>query len=1035
MKLPLLSALLLAVAARAVEPVDFNRDVQPILSENCYHCHGPDAGGRKADLRLDKKEGAYRTKDGITVVKPGDPENSDLITRIFSTDKDEVMPNPKSNRKLTEAQKQLLKRWVEEGAKWGEHWAFVAPKRAEPIADFGVRIADWEKREPARGAKLRAQLPELEKWPQNPIDRFVLDRLLKEGLTPSPEAPPEKLIRRLTLDLTGLPPTPEEVDSAIQNSEFKIQNCADRLLASPRYGERMVWEWLDAARYADTNGYQGDPTRAMWFWRDWAIRAFNDNKPFDQFTVEQLAGDLLPEPTRDQLIATGFHRNHMINGEGGRIPEESRVDYVQDRVETTGMVWLGLTLNCCRCHDHKFDPIAQREYYQLSAYFNSIDETGGGGNDGQGLANPTISLATPADQAKIDALKATEEQAKKERDELEQQLRAAQPQWEETMRAGSAQPAEPTWHLLKPYEMFTERGTKLVVLEDGSIRAEGPSPETDEYSLNIDANLGELTGFKLEAIPDDAFKNRGPGRAPDAGNFVLSELTLQGAGKPVDLGVVSADFEQGGTYTAAGAVDGDAKTGWAIYPQWGKAHALILEARNQVGYGSRVQLSFRLSFKYGQQHTLGRFKLYATADSRALLRPTPPNIRAILAKAADQRSQPEHEEVTKHYLETNTELAAAKQRRDAAKKARESAENVLPRTMVMRERAQPRDTFILVKGAYDKFADKVAHGTPAALPPLAADAPPNRLTLAKWLVSPEHPLTARVTVNRLWQQFFGRGLVKTVDDFGVQGDKPTHPELLDWLAVEFRESGWDVKHLVRLIVTSATYRQSSIVPPGMAELDPENKLLARGPRFRLPSWMLRDQALAVSGLLVEKLGGPPVKVYQPAGVWEDATFGQIKFAQDHGDALYRRSLYIFWRRIVAPTLFFDTANRQNCTVKTGRTNTPLHALVTLDDITYVEAARALAERILKQGGATDDARLANGFRLCTARVPTNAERDILTASLARFRQKYIADPEAAKKLITTGESKPDPNLAPAELAAHTSFALLLLNLDETLTKE
>ncbi len=800
MKLSAISQIILA-AACAAEPVDFNRDIQPILSENCYHCHGPDAGARKAELRLDTKEGAYRTKEDITPVKPGDSAHSDAIVRIFSTEKDEVMPPPKSNRKLTEAQKEMLKRWVDEGAKWGEHWAFVAPKRAvvPGISDFGFQISDWEKRDAARGAELRKEQARLETWARNPIDAFVLDRMLREGLAPSPEAAPAKLCRRLYLDLTGLPPTPEEVDAFVADS---IGNLADRLLASPRYGERMVWEWLDAARYADTNGYQGDPTRAMWYWRDWAIKAFNDNKPFDQFTIEQLAGDLLPEPTREQLIATGFHRNHMINGEGGRIPEESRVDYVLDRVETTGMVWMALTFNCCRCHDHKFDQLKQREYYQLSAYFNSIDETGGGGNDGQGLAIPTLALGTPEDAAKIESLKTAEAAAKKERDELE--------------------------------------------------------------------------------------------------------------GKP--------------------------------------------------------------------------------------------------------------------------ELDAAKKKYEDAKKAREQAEAAVPRTMVMRERAQPRDTFILVKGAYDKFGDKVGHGTPAFLPPLAADAPANRLALARWLVSPEHPLTARVTVNRLWQQFFGRGLVKTTEDFGVQGEKPTHPELLDWLAVEFRESGWDVKHLVKLIVTSATYAQESVVPPGMAERDPENKLLARGARYRLPSWMLRDQALAVSGLLVEKVGGPPVKVYQPANIWEDATFGQIKFTQDHGEALYRRSLYIFWRRIVAPTLFFDTANRQNCAVKTGRTNTPLHALVTLNDITYVEAARALAERMMKHD-ANDEARLEFAFRLCTARPPNAVEKQVLVASLTRLRERYAADPEAAKKLIATGESKPDPALPAPELAAFTALGSLLLNLDETLTRE
>ena len=889
--------------------IDFSRDIQPILSENCYHCHGPDAKARKAELRLDQKEGAMRSQDGVKVVKPGDSKASELIARIFTTDADDVMPPVKSNRVLTVAQKELLRRWVDDGAKWGEHWAFVAPLRtAVPtISDFGFRISGWKKREPARTEEIGKRETALGQWPKNAIDHFTLDRLLAEGLAPSPEATPEKLCRRLYLDLTGLPPTPGEVDAFVKAftaageeergrqghketrregdtetglaaspprplspKDRAVENLADRLLASPRYGERMVWEWLEAARYADTNGYQGDPTRAMWYWRDWAIGAFNANMPFDKFTIEQIAGDLLPDPARGQLIATGFHRNHMINGEGGRIAEESRVDYVQDRVETTGTVWLGLTFNCCRCHDHKFDPILQREYYQLAAYFNSIEESGA--NDSGGLAKPILSLA---------------------------------------------------------------------------------SPEQDKELAELDRKLKE-----------------------------------------------------------AGA--------------------------------ARSEIEKRL--------------------------------RAVQSAAVNPKAK------------KNPELAAADKIAESAKKARADFEKAMPRTMIMRERAEPRDTFILVKGAYNQYADKVAHGVPAKLPPLPADATKNRLALARWLVAPENPLTARVTVNRLWQQFFGTGIVKTADNFGVQSDAPSHPELLDWLAVDFRESGWDVKRMVRLVVTSATYRQESGAgnqksevggqksevggqksevggqksevggqksevggqkperSPGASltsdlrfptsdfERDPENRLLARGPRHRLPSWMLRDQALAVSGLLVEKVGGPPVKTYQPPGVWEDATFGQIKFSQDHGEALYRRSLYIFWRRIVAPTVFFDVANRQGCSVKTGRTNTPLHALITMNDITFVEAARALAQRTLLAPG-DDAARIAVMFRRCTARLPSENESRVLLERLRILRETYREDGDAAQKLLAVGESKADASLPAAELAAWTGIATIALNLDETLSSE
>ena len=1003
-----------AAAVCAAEPVDFNRDVQPILSENCYHCHGPDGAARKADLRLDRKEDAYRTKDDITPVKPGDPAHSDAIVRILSTDKDEVMPPPKSHRTLTEAQKDLLKRWVEEGAKWGEHWAFVAPKKA-PVPELS---------EPGKT------------WARNSIDAFVLDRLLREGLAPSPEASPAKRCRRVYLDLTGIPPTPEEVDAfvaeAARDPQAAIRNLADRLLASPRYGERMVWEWLDAARYADTNGYQGDPTRAMWYWRDWAIKAFNDNKPFDQFTVEQLAGDLLPEPTREQLIATGFHRNHMINGEGGRIPEESRVDYVQDRVETTATVWMGLTFTCCRCHDHKFDPVTQREYYQLSAYFNSIDETGG--NDAGGLANPVLAFPSAEQEKKIAAAKAVEAQAKKERDELEKTLRDEQPLWEQTLKAGGENVVQPEWEVLHPEEATSEGGATLAVQPDGIIVASGTSPDVDEYVVMARTRLKNVNALRIEALPGDGLVNGGPGRA-DNGNFVLSELVVLGGGGPPDLQTISADFEQTG-WPLAAVLDGRNETGWAVMPAFGKTHTAIIGFKKPFnGYRPEEVLSFRLIFRtQNKQHTLGRFRFSITNSPTALLRPMPEKVREAIVVASENRNDEQKKVVSEFYLGTDGRLIATKKKADEAKKSREDEEKEMPRTMVMREREKPRDTFILVKGAYDKFGEKVGYGTPAVLPPLAGDAPKNRLALARWLVSPEHPLTARVTVNRLWQQFFGRGLVKTTEDFGVQGEKPTHPELLDWLAVEFRESGWDVKHLVKLIVTSATYAQSSVVPPGMAERDPENKLLARGARNRLPSWMLRDQALAVSGLLVEKVGGPAVKVYQPANVWEDATFGQIKYSQDHGEALYRRSLYIFWRRIVAPTLFFDTANRQNCAVKTGRTNTPLHALVTLNDITYTEAARALAGRMLKHD-ASDEARLDFAFRLCTARAPNASEKQVLTGSLARLRERYSADPEAAKKLIAAGESKPDPALPAPELAAFTALGSLLLNLDETLTRE
>jgi mono/diheme cytochrome c family protein len=829
---PVLIVAALTAETVAEDDVKFSRDVLPILSDNCFSCHGPDANARKADLRLDTKEGALRTENPVIV--PGKSAESDLVARITSPDPAEVMPPPKSNRKLTPAQIESLRRWIDEGAVWGKHWAFEPPQRpAVPAIDNRQSRID------------------------NPIDAFILARLEREGLSLSPQASKETLIRRVTLDLSGLPPTLDEVDAFVADtSPDAYEKVVDRLLASPRFGERMVWEWLDAARYADTNGYQGDPTRTMHFWRDWVIDALNSNMPFDQFTVEQLAGDLLPNPTQAQLVATGFHRNHMINGEGGRIAEESRVDYVQDRVETTGTVWLGLTFNCCRCHDHKFDPFTQREYYQLSAFFNSIEESGS--NDAGGLANPVITLSSPEQLKRIEELKAAEVDTNKRRDEIEKQLREALPEWEKSLTTESK-------------------------------------------------------------LPDD--------------------------------------------------------------------------------------------------------------------------IRAIVQKPADQRSDADKKKLTEFHRDNDSLFVTAKKQADEAKKSRDGFEKSLPRTMVMRERPQPRDTFILVRGAYDKFADKVTHAVPSVLPPLPSKSPTNRLALARWLVSPDNPLTARVTVNRMWQTFFGMGLVKTAEDFGVQGEKPSHPELLDWLATEFvgdatpSRHAWDVKHIIRLIVTSATYRQASVVTPTLVARDPENRLLARGARYRWPSWMIRDQSLAIGGLLVEKVGGPPVKGYQPAGIWEEATFGKIGYSQDHGESLYRRSLYQFWRRIVGPTVFFDVAARQTCQVKTARTNTPLHALVTLNDVTYVEAARALAERVLL-GPATEDAgRLTEAFRRCTSRPPRPNELAVLTKRLATLRETFSKDESAAKRLIAVGESKPSEKLNHAELAAYTSVATLLLNLDETITKE
>jgi hypothetical protein len=799
--------------------VQFNRDIRPILSDTCYTCHGPAKSARKAGLRLDSEV------SGSKVIVPGKLNESPLWKRITSKDPKKRMPPPHSGRQLTQKQIELFRLWIEQGAKWQKHWSFLAPQRP-PLP-------------PVKNTT----------WPRNAIDHFILARLQRENLQPSPGASRETLIRRVTLDLTGLPPTVAEVEAFLSDkSPNAYEKVVDRLLASPRYGERMVLEWLDAARYSDTNGYQTDGTRPMWPWRDWVIDALNRNMPFDQFTIEQLAGDLLPGATVSQKIATGFNRNHMLNGEGGRIAEESRVEYVVDRVNTTSTVWLGLTAACAQCHDHKYDPISQKEYYQLYAFFNNIAESGGV-DPRNSTAAPVLELPTPEQKAKIP-------QATRAVVDLEKQLKALaakflphQAEWEKTVKAD-----------------------------------------------------------KLPGKVADVLKIEKAKRTP--------------------------------------------------------AQAKIL---------------------------------------------------------------------TDHYLTTFAEGQALKQRLDRAKKSLNDLKNGVLITMVMEERPQPRDTFVLIRGAYDKYGAKVSAQVPAALPPLSKGTPNNRLALARWLVDPSNPLTARVTVNRCWQMFFGTGLVKTTEDFGSQGDAPSHPELLDWLAAEFR-GNWNVKALHRLIVTSATYRQSSQVTPLLLERDPTNRLLARGPRSRLNSFLLRDQALALSGLLVPKLGGPPVRPYQPPGIWEEFSFGTIRYMQDKGEKLYRRSLYTFWRRSVGPTNLFDTSARQVCSVRPSRTNTPLHALVLLNDVTYVEAARVWAERLMKQG-KTPEERLALAFRMATARQPSTAELKVLVKGFERVLKQYKEDRPAALKLVSTGEYPRDPKLDVAELAAYTGVASLILNLDEVITKE
>jgi hypothetical protein len=998
--------------------VQFNRDVRPILSERCFACHGPDKQKRKADLRLDVAAVALAPRDGRPAIVPHDPVKSELYRRITAQSVEDRMPPRKTGMTLSERQIETLRRWIEEGAEYEGHWSFIPPKRP-PLP--GVKNATW---------------------PRNDMDYFILSRLEKEGLFPSREADRAALIRRVTLDLTGLPPTLAEVDAFLEDAaEDAYEKVVERLLSSPRYGERMAVDWLDAARYADTHGYHIDSGRDMWPWRKWVIDAFNRNLPFDRFTVEQLAGDLLPNATMDQKVASGFNRNHMINFEGGAIPEEYQVAYIVDRINTTSTVWLGLTLACTQCHDHKFDPFTQKEYYQLYAFFHNVPENG---LDGQkGNAAPLIKLPTDAERGELDRISASIRQ-------IEERLRGPIPsvdadeaRWEET----AAAEAETLWAPLDPSDLRATGGARLAKGADRSIIASGENPARDTYTIVAPVGPGEVTALRLEALPDDSFPSKGPGRSQN-GNIVLTDVRLsllEGSERPLKLKKASADFSQK-DYPVQNAIDDRPETGWALSPEVGRRHFAVFEVGEPV-HGNeasflRVTLDFQSPFA---QHQLGRFRLSVTsAKDPHGERTLPANIRQILALLPEKRGEQQRAELRDHYRKSfSVELKPLYEEIDKLRNSQAELDKKIPTTMVMEEMPKPRETFMLVRGQYDKKGEKVAAGVPASLPPLPGGAPLNRLGLARWLVDPSHPLTARVIVNRYWQMYFGAGLVKTAEDFGSQGEWPSHPELLDWLATELIGSGWDLKGLQRLIVTSATYRQSSAATPELLERDPENRLLARGSRLRLQAEFIRDQALALGGLLDSRIGGPSVSPYQPPGLWEElasredgASWTAQVYKQSHGQDLYRRTLYTFWKRTSPPPTLqtFDAPDRETCTVRRARTNTPLQALILMNDPTYVEASRKLAERMMTEAPSSAEEKITFAFRLATARRPSEAELGLLKRAFDQQLLAYRNDSEAAVKLLSVGESKRNENLDAAELASWATVASMILNLDETVTK-
>ncbi len=1160
-----------AACAADGQEVDFQRDIRPILSDNCFQCHGPDEKTRYAGLRLDQRQNALAVlKSGHIAIVPGDAEKSELIRRITSADADVQMPPPQVNKRITPAQVELLRRWINAGAKYDKHWAFVPPIKPNPPT------------------------PKHADWARNPIDRFIAARFESQGMDPSPEADKATLIRRATLDLTGLPPTLEEVDAFINdNDPGAYEKVVDRLLSSKRYGEHQARYWLDAVRYGDTHGLHLDNYREMWKYRDWIIKAYNENKPFDQFTVEQIAGDLLPDPTMDQKIATGYVRAHVTTSEGGSIDDEVLVRYAVDRVETTSTIWLGLTTGCAACHDHKYDPISQKEFYQLYAFFNNTAEAAMDGNNA--APPPVVRVPTEDQKAQLDELSERMQAVRARMQGPMPELDAGQAAWEEQWRTRLTD----QWVTLDPSEFTSEGGASLTKQPDLSVLAEGVNPARDVYHVTARTDAREIVAIRLDALTDPSLPHTGPGRSENA-NFVLTEFeaTVAPVSDPSNVKTVrfvaaQADHEQRDQgYTIDKAIDGNfgEENGWAIegFNRREDRTAVFIPAE-PIGFEGGTELKVKMTFaSRWNAHAIGRFRLSIstdpalapstlgvwqamgpfTADSGAAAfstnfgpEPTPDlavsyqdgqmkwtprpeftdgkvhgltgenaatylyrtihspaardlavsfgsddaiavwlNGRQIHANNTQRSAAPDQEKITlpvragenhllvkivnysgsyefyfnrtggdvgglplaiidtlkldpsertdeqrnrirDYYRDTHSD-AYRQMTQELAKleTKRREIEGQTPTTLIAQEMMdKPRPAFVLVRGEYDKPAEQVQRGTPAALPAFPEDQPVNRLGLARWLLDEDHPLTARVTVNRFWQHVFGTGLVKTAEDLGSQGEFPSHPQLLDWLAREFIDSGWDVKHMMRLMVTSATYRQSSRVSPDLLAKDPRNRFYARGPRFRLDAEVIRDQALFVGDLMVPRIGGPSVRPYQPPGLWEAVGYtssNTARFTQDQGDALYRRSMYTFWKRTSPPPSMatFDAPSREVCTVRRERTNTPLQALVLLNDVQFVEAARHFAARIMTRGGDTPREKIAFALRIVTARQPREPELSELEAYFHESLEGYQKDTDAAMKLIAVGDSPRNEALDPVELAAWTMVANILLNLDEVVTK-
>jgi cytochrome c553 len=1050
--LALVSLIAMANVLTAGTPskIEYNRDVRPILSENCFACHGADSAARKAKLRLDRFEDAIAPREGGNpAIVPGKPNESEVVSRIYNTNEDDLMPPAKTHKVLTPAQKDLLKRWIAAGAKYEPHWSLIAPVRT---AVPKVRDA---------------------KWVRNPIDNFVLALLEQVKLKPAPEADRRTLARRLSLDLTGLPPSPADVEAFVNDkSPDAYEKLVDKFLASPHWGEHRGRYWLDAARYGDTHGIHIDNYREIWTYRDWVINALNKNTPFDRFTVEQLAGDLLPNATLEQKIASGFNRCNITTSEGGAIDEEYLVLYARDRTETASQVWLGLTTGCAVCHDHKYDPIKQKDFYSLSAFFNNTTQKAMDGNVKD--TPPIVAVPRAEDRERWDALSEETVLGKKRVDDRKKSAKPDFDTWMENGAAAKLSASVPKDKLLTHIPLSDNAETNLTLTIGSETR-----------TLSFTTNLTWQDG----AVAEKAFSVRAvtTPEIPDVGDFERDQpVTYAAWVKLSDSrdGAVFARMDESKDYRGWDLWLEKGRPGTHIISKWPEdaikvvarkelpkdrwAHVCVTYDGTSKVSGVKVYIDGEVQelevqadklkntihsevpFKIGQRHKTSPVEKTGVQDIRIYGRVlTPDEVRDLgngarmawlASKPADKRDKKEGEELFTRWLTSgDKEYLDATKALDRLKGEENEIKMRGTIAHVMSERDAAAEAYLLFRGEYDKRRDKVGPETPAALPPMPADLPRNRLGLAKWLLRAEHPLTARVTVNRFWQELFGTGIVKTAGDFGVAGEMPSHPELLDWLAVEFRESGWDVKKLFKLLVTSATYRQSATVTAEKISKDPPNRLLARGPRFRMDAEMIRDYALASSGLLVDKIGGPSVKPYQPEGVWEAVAMPNSdtsKYKRDDGEKLYRRSLYTFIKRSAPPAQMdiFNAPNRQTCSVRRERTDTPLQALVTLNDEQFIEAARALAQKTLKDGGAKDAERLDFMAKRLLARTFRPEERKVVESSLKDLLTHYQTDSKDAERLIAVGESKADVSLDKPTLAAYTMVANELMNLDEVLNK-